>query len=130
MLIILFPVLGNVQSVCKYLLKHPQSKHYSSQSYNQPYKKFIEKGFLLVFCAFSALTLLVERQEGHLACKKLSGGMLAWLSGIRCRLTTPSHLIVFTMYLLCRIQFYISDFQLVILKLLYIVLCHATWRFQ
>jgi len=29
---------------------------------------------------FSALTLLVWRQEGHLACKKLSGGMLAWLS--------------------------------------------------
>ena len=32
------------------------------------------------FCAFSALTLLVERQEGHPACKKLSGGVLAWLS--------------------------------------------------
>jgi len=30
--------------------------------------------------------LLVGRQEGHLACKKLSGGMLAWLSGMRCRL--------------------------------------------
>ena len=29
---------------------------------------------------FSALTLLVERQEGHPACKKLSGGVLAWLS--------------------------------------------------
>jgi len=27
-----------------------------------------------------ALTLLVGRQEGHPACKKLSGGMLAWLS--------------------------------------------------
>jgi len=27
--------------------------------------------------AFSALTLLVGRQEGHLACKKLSGGVLA-----------------------------------------------------
>jgi len=30
--------------------------------------------------AFSALTLLVEQQEGHPACKKLSGGVLAWLS--------------------------------------------------
>ena len=30
--------------------------------------------------AFSALTLLVCRQEGHPACKKLSGGVLAWLS--------------------------------------------------
>ena len=33
-----------------------------------------------------ALTLLVGRQEGHPACKKLSDGMLAWLSGMRCRL--------------------------------------------
>jgi len=30
--------------------------------------------------AFSALTLLVGWQEGHQACKKLSGGVLAWLS--------------------------------------------------
>ena len=30
--------------------------------------------------AFIALTLLVWRQEGHLACKKLSDGVLAWLS--------------------------------------------------
>jgi len=29
--------------------------------------------------AFSALMLLVGRQEGHPACKKLSGGVLAWL---------------------------------------------------
>ena len=37
--------------------------------------------FLIVeFFAFSALTLLVGRQEGHPACKKLSGGVLAWLS--------------------------------------------------
>jgi len=30
--------------------------------------------------AFHALTLLVGRQEGHPACKKLCGGVLAWLS--------------------------------------------------
>jgi len=30
--------------------------------------------------AFGVLTLLVGRQEGHPACKKLSGGVLAWLS--------------------------------------------------
>jgi len=30
--------------------------------------------------AFSALMLLVGRQEGHPACKQLSGGVLAWLS--------------------------------------------------
>jgi len=29
---------------------------------------------------FSPLTLLIGWQEGHLACKKLSGGVLAWLS--------------------------------------------------
>ena len=30
--------------------------------------------------AFSALTLLVGGQEGHPACEKLSGEVLAWLS--------------------------------------------------
>ena len=30
--------------------------------------------------AFSALTLLVGRQEGHPVCKKQSGGVLVWLS--------------------------------------------------
>jgi len=36
----------------------------------------------LIACkyAFSALTLLVGQQEGHPACKKLSGGVRAWLS--------------------------------------------------
>jgi len=38
--------------------------------------------------AFSALTLLDGRQDGHLACKKLSGGVLAWLSVQTC--TWPS----------------------------------------
>ena len=32
------------------------------------------------------LTLLVRQQEGYPAYKKLSGGVLAWLSGARCRL--------------------------------------------
>jgi len=31
-----------------------------------------------VSSAFSALMLLVGWQEGHPACKKLSGGVLAW----------------------------------------------------
>ena len=35
---------------------------------------------LLLASANSALTLLVGWQEGHSACKKLSGGVLAWLS--------------------------------------------------
>jgi len=36
--------------------------------------------FIHEFVAFSALTLLAGRQEGRPACKKLSGGVLAWLS--------------------------------------------------
>ena len=37
--------------------------------------------------AFSAMTLLVGRQEGHPACKKLSGGCWrGYLSGASCRL--------------------------------------------
>jgi len=47
------------------------------------YKRKVVSFFLphCVLCAaFSALTLLVGRQEGHPACKKLSGEVLAWLS--------------------------------------------------
>jgi len=51
-------------------------------------------------CAFSALTLLVGRQEGHPACKKLSGGVLAWLSGARCRLACGPADAIATHYLL------------------------------
>ena len=36
--------------------------------------------FYVNLTAFSTLMLLVGRQEGHPACKKLSGGVLAWLS--------------------------------------------------
>jgi len=34
----------------------------------------------VLLSSFSALTLLVGQQEGHPACRKLSGGVLAWLS--------------------------------------------------
>jgi len=37
------------------------------------------QGIVSTYFAFSALTLLVGRQEGHPACKKLwSGVVLAW----------------------------------------------------
>ena len=48
---------------------------------------------VVLFNAFSALMLLVGLQEGHPACKKLSGEVLAcYLSGARCRadLRVPS----------------------------------------
>jgi len=58
-----------------------------SQLYFALIKQHCASTFLvsLILCsisviAFSALTLLVGQQEGHLACKKVSGGMLAWLS--------------------------------------------------
>ena len=36
--------------------------------------------FSVLLGAFNALALLVGWQEGHPACKKLTGGVLAWLS--------------------------------------------------
>ena len=40
-----------------------------------------------ITCAFSALTLLVGRQEGHPACKKTGAvGVGVVMSGARCRL--------------------------------------------
>ena len=50
--------------------------HYSKHCY------FVVSALTLIV-ASSALMLLVGRQEGHLACKKLSGGVL---SGARCKL--------------------------------------------
>jgi len=41
---------------------------------------FINNKLLMSAYAFSALMLLVGWQEGHPACKKMSGGVLAWLS--------------------------------------------------
>ena len=43
---------------------------------------------VITICAFSALTLLVGRQEGHPACKELRvvGYWHGYLSGARCRL--------------------------------------------
>ena len=45
-------------------------------------KYFVALSFFLLdlLVAFSALMLLVGRQEGHPACKKASGGVLVWFS--------------------------------------------------
>ena len=52
--------------------------------------------------AFSALTLLVGWQEGHPACKKLSGEVLAWLSvGTRCRLAYMAQLMPLPLTVSC-----------------------------
>jgi len=60
-------------------------------SHWQAQRIFSIRSFMMYFCclhllynscsdAFSALTLLAGRQEGHPACKNLSGGVLAWLA--------------------------------------------------
>jgi len=54
----------------------------SSYDFMALYKYVLLLLFIIIinsFEAFSALTLLVGRQEGHPACKKLSGGVMAWL---------------------------------------------------
>ena len=51
-----------------------------------PWKKFLDISFLRLYL-FSALMLLVGRQEGHPACKKnwVVGCWHSYLSGARCR---------------------------------------------
>jgi len=50
---------------------------------NETNESHVIKSSLLLTSAFSAL-MLAGRQEGHLACKKLSGEVLAWLSICHC----------------------------------------------
>jgi len=53
-----------------------------STFYRQGRQKHLTANFFTIFCtvAFSALMLLIGRREGHPACEKLIGGVLAWLS--------------------------------------------------
>jgi len=55
---------------------------------------YIITSLVIALLAFSALTLLVGRQEGHPACKELSGRVLAWLSvwGIKLYFNQPTNL--------------------------------------
>jgi len=64
---------GNVPVIQEFSLKHDNS---GITFDNGPY--FVMERHCCF--AFNALTLLVGRQEGHPACKKLSCGVLAWLS--------------------------------------------------
>ena len=53
---------------------------FKKPNHNQEYWAKLQTSNAQDKYAFSALMLLVVRQEGHPACKKLSGGVLAWLS--------------------------------------------------
>jgi len=69
--------------LAKWFLRQSQSQFLNlcHPSCVPPEILFFARGIMfLTFDAFSALTLLVGQQEGHPACKKLSGGVLAWLS--------------------------------------------------
>ena len=46
---------------------------------HRPCSAYYESKVNNMLCTLSALTLLVGQQEGHPACEKLSGGVLAWL---------------------------------------------------
>jgi len=52
-----------------------------ARRHEHKYERFLNLCLVSALISFSALTLLVGRQEGHLACKKLSGGVLVWLLG-------------------------------------------------
>ena len=60
------------------LLSHPSNSTIPFGSADSVCGQFIQPIYETL--AFSALTLLVGRQEGHPACKKLSSEVLAWLS--------------------------------------------------
>ena len=79
-------LLSWCQSPSVLLILHNQFPLVSSSTLigREFFRDIVGQVFVLVEClsachAFSALTLLVGRQEGHPACKKLSGGVLAWL---------------------------------------------------
>jgi len=78
-------LVDNCRCQCECKIK----QHGGSQWWTKCYLVHHSSHFLLILffhlfwikiIAFSALMLLVGRQEGHPACKKLSGGVLAWLS--------------------------------------------------
>ena len=67
----------------------------------------------VTYWAFSALTLLVEQQEGYPACEKPNGGMLVWLSvWVRCRFAYDPADATATHYLL--LQYIQIDFTFLI----------------
>jgi len=62
------------------MLKDALMWHTMTANFNSKVVTRFTAKLVAVFNAFSALTLLVGRQEGHPACKKLSDGVLALLS--------------------------------------------------
>ena len=72
-------VCGALGQVCS-IVVHGLCRYNTFSSAEVQYTAYSLLSVVSIFIAFSALTLLVGRQEGHPACKKTSGGVLAWLS--------------------------------------------------
>jgi len=64
----------HAKSTVKWAFRHDFLLHVRTTRYRISFFRFYSSN------AFSALTPLVRQHEGHPACKKLSGGVLAWLS--------------------------------------------------
>ena len=77
-LLVVVIAFHQLRTADKYLTSKFRPKSFASVCINNL------QHLLVLLChydfAFSALTLLVGRQEGNPACKNLSGGVLAWLS--------------------------------------------------
>ena len=97
MLVCLYPMLPHLYLFLHFSLSPPllifSSEYRPAQFPDRMSLNATKPGFrfLCLFCvvvAFSALTLLVGRQEGHPACKTLRvvGCLHGYLSGVRCRL--------------------------------------------
>ena len=71
------PALGRAPAQLQRTLRHPPRLIAATSQWRRQGAGEVSP---LLVDAFSALTLLVGRQEGHPACKKSSGGVLAWLS--------------------------------------------------
>jgi len=72
---------GNCLIYCCHSLYQFSCRLYVNASVNKPTTKNEEDvTYKRSNLFFSALTLLVGRQEGHPVCKKQTGGVLAWLS--------------------------------------------------
>ena len=62
------------------LRRHSQLRNGGTERLHIWYMTYLTLTYKVVVYAFSALTLLVGRQEGHSACKKTEWWVLAWLS--------------------------------------------------
>ena len=84
------PQLSFLQAGCPSCRQTNSVKALKAHQRHWSYAIHCQINFWKVLVAFSALTLLVGRQEGHPACKQLSDGLVGcwrgYLSGVRCRL--------------------------------------------